>query len=76
VPVPSERQPGAHGPKFDYKLRCFEQLATHAAELLASEAPVMLAGDFNVMPTDLDVYNPERWLEDALFRSTTSPPRR
>jgi len=58
----------APGPKFDYKLRWFERLATHAAELLASEAPVVLAGDFNVMPTDLDVYKPERWLDDALFR--------
>jgi exodeoxyribonuclease-3 len=58
----------APGPRFDYKLRWFERLATHAAELLASEAPVVLAGDFNVMPTDLDVYKPERWLDDALFR--------
>ncbi|HEY4670645.1 MAG TPA: exodeoxyribonuclease III [Gemmatimonadaceae bacterium] len=58
----------APGPKFDYKLRWFDRLATHAAELLASEAPVVLAGDFNVMPTDLDVYKPERWLDDALFR--------
>jgi exodeoxyribonuclease-3 len=41
---------------------------THAAELLATGAPVVLAGDYNVMPTDLDVYKPERWLDDALFR--------
>src|SRR3954466_15829319 len=39
-----------------------------AAELLATGAPVVLAGDYNVMPTDLDVYKPERWLDDALFR--------
>jgi exodeoxyribonuclease III len=58
----------APGPKFDYKLRWFERLTTHAAELLASGAPVLLAGDYNVMPTDLDVYKPERWLDDALFR--------
>jgi exodeoxyribonuclease III len=58
----------APGPKFDYKLRWFERLTTHAAELLASCAPVLLAGDYNVMPTDLDVYKPERWLDDALFR--------
>ena len=58
----------APGPKFDYKLRWFERLAAHAAELIASGAPVVLAGDFNVMPTDLDVYKPERWLDDALFR--------
>jgi exodeoxyribonuclease III len=56
------------GPKFEYKLRWFERLTSHAAELLASGAPVVLAGDFNVMPTDLDVYKPERWVDDALFR--------
>jgi len=55
------------GPKFEYKLRWFERLIDHAAELLGSGHPVMLAGDFNVMPTDLDVYKPERWLDDALF---------
>ena len=37
-------------------------------KLLASGAPVVLAGDYNVMPTDLDVYKPERWVDDALFR--------
>jgi exodeoxyribonuclease III len=58
----------APGPKFDYKLRWFERLITHAAELLASDAPVVLAGDYNVMPTELDVYKPERWVNDALFR--------
>jgi exodeoxyribonuclease III len=55
------------GPKFDYKLRWFDRLISHAAELHRSGLPVMLAGDFNVMPTDLDVYKPERWLDDALF---------
>ncbi len=58
----------APGPKFDFKLRWFERLATHAKALLASGAPVVLAGDYNVMPTDLDVYKPERWVDDALFR--------
>jgi exodeoxyribonuclease III len=58
----------APGPKFDYKLRWFDRLATHAAELLATGIPVVLAGDFNVMPTELDVYKPERWVDDALFR--------
>src|SRR3954467_7779191 len=56
------------GPKFDYKLRWFDRLFSPAAELLALEKPVVLAGDYNVMPTDLDVYAPERWREDALFR--------
>lgn len=58
----------APGPKFDYKLSWFERLSAHAAELLAHEIPVALVGDFNVMPTELDVYKPERWLDDALFR--------
>ena len=55
------------GPKFDYKMRWFDRLAEHAAELLASGLPVLLAGDFNVMPTERDVYKPERWQDDALF---------
>jgi exodeoxyribonuclease III len=58
----------ALGPKFDYKLRWFGRLAAHAADLLATGMPVVLAGDFNVMPTELDVYKPERWVDDALFR--------
>jgi hypothetical protein len=58
----------APGPKFGYKLRWFDRLAEHAGSLLASGAPVVLAGDYNVMPTDLDVYAPERWVDDALFR--------
>jgi exodeoxyribonuclease-3 len=58
----------APGPKFDYKLQWFERLKQHAHELLASGLPVVLAGDYNVMPTDLDVYKPERWTNDALFR--------
>jgi exodeoxyribonuclease-3 len=58
----------APGPKFDYKLAWFERLARHAQALLKSGGDVILAGDFNVMPTDLDVYAPERWRDDALFR--------
>ncbi len=58
----------APGPKFDYKLRWFKRLQNYAAELLAFDIPVALIGDFNVMPTDLDVYAPERWRDDALFR--------
>ena len=58
----------APGPKIDYKVRWFERLAKHAAELLTTGMPVVLASDFNVMPTDLDVYKPERWVDDALFR--------
>ena len=55
------------GPKFDYKLAWFDALNAHAAELLASGAPVVMTGDYNVMPTEIDVYKPERWTEDALF---------
>lgn len=55
------------GPKFEYKLRWFEQLTLHAQALLGSGMPVVLAGDFNVMPTERDVYKPERWQDDALF---------
>ena len=55
------------GPKFDYKLAWFDRLIAHAAGLLATGMPVVLAGDFNVMPTERDVYKPERWLDDALF---------
>ena len=58
----------APGPKFDYKLRWFERFAAHAAEILAQDVPAALIGDFNVMPTELDVYKPERWQNDALFR--------
>jgi exodeoxyribonuclease III len=58
----------APGPKFDYKLRWFERLIDYTGELLATGAPVVLAGDYNVMPTELDVYKPENWLDDALFR--------
>ena len=56
------------GPKFDYKLKWFNRLTTHAKKLLEQKTPVALIGDFNVMPTELDVYKPERWVNDALFR--------
>ena len=58
----------APSPKFAYKLRWFERLSEHAAGLLVSGAPVVLAGDYNVIPTEFDVYAPERWVDDALFR--------
>src|SRR6476660_9878229 len=61
----------APGPKFDYKLSWFQRFISHANELLALDAPVALIGDFNVMPTELDVYKPERWVDDALFRPET-----
>ncbi|MGA9327417.1 MAG: exodeoxyribonuclease III [Salegentibacter sp.] len=58
----------APGPKYDYKLQWFERLKKHASELLNSEKPAILLGDFNVMPTEKDVYKPESWKDDALFR--------
>lgn len=59
------------GPKFEYKLRWLERLTAHAAELVNRETPVILAGDYNVIPTEQDVYKPERWVNDALFRVET-----
>jgi exodeoxyribonuclease-3 len=58
----------APGPKFDYKLSWFERLYQHAEALSKANLPVVLAGDYNVIPTDNDVYKPERWVDDALFR--------
>jgi len=58
----------APGPKFDYKLRWLDRLIAHAAELVSRGSPVVLAGDYNVIPTERDVYKPERWVDDALFR--------
>ena len=55
------------GPKFDYKLAWLDSLRAHAQELLDSAMPVLLMGDFNMIPTDEDVYKPERWAKDALF---------
>ena len=57
------------GPKFAYKLAWFERLIAHAQGLYESAHPVLLAGDFNVVPTDFDIYNPRSWLKDALLQS-------
>ncbi|PZQ73884.1 MAG: exodeoxyribonuclease III [Variovorax paradoxus] len=56
------------GPKFDYKLAWFERFNAHARRLLAGGLPTVLAGDFNVVPTDLDIYNPASWQDDALLQ--------
>jgi exodeoxyribonuclease-3 len=56
------------GPKFDYKLRWFERLAAHARTLVDSGRPVVLAGDFNVVPTDSDIYNAWAWRLDAVMQ--------
>ena len=57
----------APGPKLEYKLKWFDRLADRAATLLSLKVPVILVGDYNVMPTELDVYKPEKWVKDALF---------
>ena len=56
------------GPKFDYKLAWFERLIGHAAELWKTGLPVVLAGDYNVVPTDADIYSPKTWLDNALLQ--------
>jgi exodeoxyribonuclease-3 len=56
------------GPKFQYKLAWFERLLTHAQSLFDSGHPVALIGDFNVVPTDFDIYNTRSWLKDALLQ--------
>jgi exodeoxyribonuclease-3 len=58
----------APGPKFDYKLRWMARLRERAAALLATEEPVVLAGDYNVIPQAEDAARPEAWVQDALFR--------
>ena len=62
------------GPKFDYKLKWFKRLTAHARNLLKSGAPVILAGDFNVAPTGIDIYPTRSWDDDALIAS--GKPRR
>jgi len=61
----------APGPKFDYKLQWMERLHKRAATLLATERPVVLGGDFNVIPDDVDCYDPAGWDGDALTRIET-----
>jgi exodeoxyribonuclease III len=61
----------APGPKFDYKQAWFERLTQHAAGLLNQYSPVVLVGDYNVIPDFIDAYKAERWVNDALFRPET-----
>ena len=58
-------QPGV---KFEYKIAWFERLITHARSLFDCRHPVVLAGDYNVVPTDLDIYDPKSWRRDALLQ--------
>jgi exodeoxyribonuclease-3 len=56
------------GPKFDYKLKWFKRLHTHARKLLKQNVPVVLAGDYNVAPTEIDIYPTRSWDNDALVQ--------
>jgi exodeoxyribonuclease III len=67
MPLSAKRQSRA-GTQVRLQTALVRRLAKHAGSLLATGEPVVLAGDYNVMPTDLDVYAPERWVDDALFR--------
>ncbi|GEQ98265.1 exodeoxyribonuclease III [Iodidimonas gelatinilytica] len=61
----------APGPKYDYKLAWMERLRKRATELFNSEQPTVITGDFNVIPTEKDCYDPAAWLNDALFLPQT-----
>jgi exodeoxyribonuclease-3 len=56
------------GPKFDYKLAWFKRLKAHAAKFVKQDIPVALAGDYNVAPTELDIYPTKSWDQDALIQ--------
>lgn len=59
------------GPKFDYKLAWFDRFNEHAHTLFSSGKPVVIAGDYNVVPTDFDIYDPKGWRKDALLQPQT-----
>ncbi|MDR6954746.1 exodeoxyribonuclease-3 [Ancylobacter sp. 3268] len=67
LPLFAERQSRA-GTEVRLQAALVRRLTDYAAELLALDVPVVIAGDYNVTPTELDVYKPERWIDDALFR--------
>jgi exodeoxyribonuclease-3 len=56
------------GPKFDYKLAWFRRLQAHARKLLKEDVPVILAGDYNVAPSEIDIYPTTSWDDDALVQ--------
>ena len=55
------------GPKYDYKLAWMQRLRERAVELLTSEEPALMAGDYNIIPQVEDAHNPDKWRDDALF---------
>jgi exodeoxyribonuclease III len=56
------------GPKFEYKLKWLDRLLAYAKPLVSRRTPIVLAGDYNVVPTDFDIYNPKSWRKDALLQ--------
>jgi exodeoxyribonuclease III len=61
----------APGPKYDYKLAWMQRLTNFTREILKDEEPLVIAGDFNVIPAPQDARNPQNWTDDALFRPQT-----
>lgn len=61
----------APGPKYDYKLAWMARMESHARKLLTLDMPVVMAGDYNVIPQPEDCAKPAAWVEDALFRPET-----
>jgi exodeoxyribonuclease III len=61
----------APGPKYDYKLAWMARMERHVQALLQAEEPLVVAGDYNVIPQPEDAAKPEAWLDDALFRPET-----
>lgn len=57
----------APGPKFDYKMAWLDRLILKTKKLAKAKQPVVIAGDYNIVPTELDAYKPERWVKDAVF---------
>ena len=56
------------GAKFDYKLAWLERLRVHAKNFLTAEEPIVLMGDYNIIPQDIDAAKPKAWVKDALFQ--------
>jgi exodeoxyribonuclease-3 len=67
--LPNGNPPGTD--RFSYKLNWMSRLLEYSSELLQLEEPLILAGDFNVIPTELDARNPAKWVGDALFDART-----
>jgi exodeoxyribonuclease-3 len=67
LPLRAQRQ-SQPGPKFDYKLAWMARFHAMPGELLGAGVPVVLAGDYNIIPTDFDIYNTRSWLDNALLQ--------